>query len=247
MAESQDTAEEDQDDAAGDDAAGDDAAGADRDTAQDRDTAEADEGRRTVKSRRRGAVLEQAIREAVLTELLEAGYGGLTFDSVAARAHAGKASLYRRWPTREELIMDALRHGLPPAEDGCTDTGSLRDDVLLALHRMNTVMEGPVGRAIAGLIGRRHRYPELAAAVRDHLVLPRREALAEIFRRDAERQGVLLEGDVGELFDVGPAVVLWHHMLHGAPMDDNELEKIVDDVLLPLWEMTLAASHPRGA
>jgi hypothetical protein len=108
---------------------------------------------------------------------------------------------------------------------------------------MNTIMEGPVGRAIAGLIGRRHRYPELAAAVRDHLVVPRREALVEIFRRDAERRGAVLGSDAGELFDVGPAVVLWHHMLHGTPMDDTELEKIVDDVLLPLWEMTLAATH----
>jgi len=211
--------------------------------AGDWNSVETDEDRRTIRSRRRGAVLEKAIREAVLIELLEVGYGGLTFDSVAARARAGKASLYRRWPTREELIMDALNHGLPPADDGLTDTGCLRDDVLLALGRMNTTMAGPAGRAIAGLIGRRHRYPELAVAVRDGLVLPRQQALVEIFRRDAVRRGIVLGSEADSLYDLGPAAVLWYHMLEGTPLAAAELEKIVDTVLMPLWERAVESAR----
>jgi Bacterial regulatory proteins, tetR family len=75
--------------------------------------------------RRRGRALDEAIYRATLDELAEHGYAKLTMEGVADRARAGKASLYRRWPTRVELVLDAVAHTLP---DPLTvpDTGSLR-------------------------------------------------------------------------------------------------------------------------
>ena len=60
------------------------------------------------RSRRRGEVLERALYEATLAELAEVGYGGLTMEGIAARAHTGKAALYRRWATKCELVHAAL-------------------------------------------------------------------------------------------------------------------------------------------
>lgn len=69
------------------------------------------------RSRRRGEVLERALYEATLAELTEVGYGGLTMEGIAARAHTGKAALYRRWDTKCELVHAALVFALPPVPE----------------------------------------------------------------------------------------------------------------------------------
>lgn len=201
-----------------------------------------DSGRRTVKSRRRGVALEKAIYEAVLAEIVDVGFGGLTFDAVAARARTGKASLYRRWSTREELVLDTLVNGLPSTERELPDTGSLRDDVLSALRRMNTAMAGPAGQAMASLIGQRHRHPQLASALRERLVTPRQAALESIFRRETDRRGVTLGEEAESLIAVGPALVVWYHLLDGKRLTGRELEAIVDVVLLPALERAIASA-----
>ncbi|WP_162795308.1 TetR/AcrR family transcriptional regulator, partial [Nonomuraea lactucae] len=94
--------------------------------------------------RRRGEALNAAIFQATLDELAETGYARLTMERVAERAGAGKASLYRRWPTRLELVMDAVYEVLPdPAST--PDTGTLRGDVLAALRGAAEVLAGPAG------------------------------------------------------------------------------------------------------
>jgi hypothetical protein len=70
----------------------------------------------SVLTRRRGAALEDAILEAAYAELSEVGYLALSVEAVAARARTGKASIYRRWPTKQELVLDALCAGLPSAQ-----------------------------------------------------------------------------------------------------------------------------------
>ena len=63
--------------------------------------------------RRRGAALEDAILAAAYVELATVGYGAFSVEAVAARARTGKASIYRRWPTKQELVLDALLQALP--------------------------------------------------------------------------------------------------------------------------------------
>src|SRR5947209_1689551 len=87
--------------AAGADSSGGSASGG---NASGRACAEDDGGRQ----RKRGAELEQAIRDATIAELACCGYGSLTIESVAARAQTGKASIYRRWPTKQELVFDSV-------------------------------------------------------------------------------------------------------------------------------------------
>jgi AcrR family transcriptional regulator len=99
--------------------------------------------------RRRGEALNAAIFRATLDELAEVGYAKLTMERVAERARTGKASLYRRWPSRMELAMDAVYHALPdPASP--PDTGSLRGDLLALLRRNGELLAGPAGEALRG-------------------------------------------------------------------------------------------------
>jgi AcrR family transcriptional regulator len=102
--------------------------------------------------RRRGEVLNAAIYQATLDELAESGYAGLTMERVAERAKASKASLYRRWPTRIELVTEAVRNTLPTPES-VPDTGGLRGDLIAALSLAAHVLSGPAGEALRGLLG----------------------------------------------------------------------------------------------
>ena len=89
--------------------------------------------------RRRGAVLERAILDAALEQLSTVGWNGLTMEGVAAGAQTGKAAVYRRWPSKEDLVADALQAGLPRIEEA-PDLGSV-----------GLVVGATVGSAVADL------------------------------------------------------------------------------------------------
>lgn len=87
--------------------------------------------------RRRGAVLEDAIVEAVFAELSEVGYAAFTIESVAARAQTGKASIYRRWPTKQDLVLTAFCHRFGSPESFIDDTmaDATTRDIFVAIGR----------------------------------------------------------------------------------------------------------------
>ncbi len=78
--------------------------------------------------RRRGVALETAIYEAVLQQLSTVGFGAMTIEGIAATARTGKAAIYRRWPSKEELVADTLDNVLPSL-DLPPDTGNVRSDI----------------------------------------------------------------------------------------------------------------------
>jgi AcrR family transcriptional regulator len=101
--------------------------------------------------RRRGPVLEEAILDAAITELTEVGYANLTMERVAIRARASKASVYSRWPTRMELVMDAF-YQLMADPASPPDTGTLREDLITMFQQTARSLAGPAGEAIRGLL-----------------------------------------------------------------------------------------------
>src|SRR6266540_2388906 len=103
-----------------------------------------------VHTRRRGETLERAIFAAAIDELQRVGLSGLTMEGVAACAHTGKAALYRRWPGKEDLVVDALDHALPSADE-LPDHGDVRDDLLDLLRHMAAMMNSPTGCAMQAL------------------------------------------------------------------------------------------------
>lgn len=184
-------------------------------------------------SRRRGEKLHSAIYEATLAELVDVGYAELTMKGIARRASASKGSLYRRWSNRAELVADAVQHAVPVALE-VPDVGSVRDDVLGFLRRVATVLNGPTGVAVRGLLVETVEDPELSAVVRTRFIEPVTASMLEALRRGAVRGEVRPAALTPLVANVGPAVLREHFLLRGAPIPDSLLVEIVDTVVVPL-------------
>ncbi len=183
--------------------------------------------------RRRGEELYAAIFEATLAELADTGYSRLAMERIAARAGASKASLYRRWPSRAELVIAALRHhygGPEPAPD----TGSLREDVLALLRGGTARLNGIFGLAARGLMAENLTDPDRNASLRANMFTSRNRLMREILDRAAARGDISPAAVTPQLTELAPALVDHHFLMHGAPVPDHVLTTIVDNVLLPL-------------
>jgi len=190
-----------------------------------------------VRKRRRGVQLEAEIREAVFAELAEAGYRGLSMQGVARRAGTGKAPLYRRWPDKQQMLIDVLADQPPGREEEQVDTGELRTDLIAILAQMSRAMAEPVGRSLYALIVemvlQRDRHPQAAEAVIESLLEPRLDAISASLRR-AARRGEIRPGAVTSLLaQTGPALVIHQQLHYGSPPSHAEIIEIVDRVLLP--------------
>src|ERR671910_1054184 len=86
------------------------------------------------------------IRAAILRLLAEVGYGALTMDAVASEAGVGKSTIYRRWRTKQDLVVDTISE-LNRAEASAPDTGSLEGDLRQMLRSLVSVINGPTGAA----------------------------------------------------------------------------------------------------
>lgn len=191
--------------------------------------------------RRRGAALEEAILQAAYDELAEVGYAAFSVESVAARARTGKASIYRRWPTKAELVLDALEAGLP-TEEQCRLEFELADsvttrDALLHIGRMIAgVLASPMGDAIRAIKCEATADPELAELVDARFQAPRRAGLLAVLRRGVDRGEVRPEAVCELVADVLPAVLTHRVLLLRRPVRETDVKTIIETVLLPLVE-----------
>jgi AcrR family transcriptional regulator len=177
--------------------------------------------------RRRGAALEDALLAAAWQEAVEVGYTKLTLEGVAARAHAHKSVIYRRWPNRATLLRAAIRHRLGSLADDVPDTGELRRDLLSVMRRFRDYVE-QIGPDIArGLASEAADLPEEVYAVTP-------EIITTILRRAAER-GEVRADRITPRITALPGNLLRHELLvpHG-DLSDATLTGILDEIYLPL-------------
>src|SRR5690242_9938962 len=109
---------------------------------------------------------DEVIRAAILRLLAEVGYGALTMDAVAAEAGVGKATIYRRWRTKEDLVVDTVAD-MNAAEVSETDTGSLEGDLRAVLRSLVALVNSPAGAATQALLSSMQHQPALAEAFRN--------------------------------------------------------------------------------
>jgi AcrR family transcriptional regulator len=192
-------------------------------------------------TRRRGDALLGAIHAAVLDELADNGYAGLSIERVAERARTGKASIYRRWPTRLELVLDALDHALPGPEQ-VAQGEDLRTELLTLLRRIAAVMSSRSGAAARACLGP-GADPELSDAIRTRLLAPRRAALLALLEAAAQRGEVRPEAVTERIAELGPTL-LHGELLHRGQVDDDAVVAIVDEVLMPLLRAPAMTVRP---
>ena len=180
--------------------------------------------------RPRSAEADEAIHDATAELLANDGYAGLTMSGVANRAGVSTATLYRRWSSKLELVVDVLAAGAE--ESPVPDTGTLEGDVRALLQgfveRSRTTQSTAI---MAGLIGEVERNPELAEALRTNIIGPRRAVLNEVFHRARDRGELRAGVDIGIASDLlfGP---LYHRLLvTGEPVTARVADKLGDLVL----------------
>lgn len=173
------------------------------------------------------------IRRAALELLSECGYDRLTMEAVAARAHAGKATLYRRWPGKAELVVDAVTC-MKQTGEADVDTGSLRSDLrALFIGYLGALDEFHIG-LMSGLMTALKRNPDLAAAYEKHVVATKLAAIKAIFARAQARGEVDPSHDLDLLASVGPAILIHRLLLSSKPLSRHYLTRVIDEVVLPL-------------
>ncbi|MEX5634708.1 TetR-like C-terminal domain-containing protein [Parafrankia sp. FMc2] len=182
-------------------------------------------------TRRRGSALEAAIFEAVLDQLASVGYVRLTMDGVAAAAHTGKAALYRRWPSKEDLVLATVRHVLP-TPDAVVLTGDLRLDLLAVLGCVQRTVNSTHGSVLQ--MAAVDSGADCQSLIGDLVMGPCERRILEILEAGAARGEVRPAAVSPLVAEIGPAMVLRRSMVDGSPVPDRYLVSVVDDVLLTL-------------
>jgi len=184
-------------------------------------------------TRRRGEALQQAIFDAVLQQLCMVGYPGVSMEGIAACAHTGKAALYRRWASKEDLIVDALEQ-LLPSLDELPDHGNLRDDMLDVLRRLTAMINSPTGGALKCLLAETDRDHPFVKLVHERVLMPRKRLFHRLLQRAVERGEARADAVETLAAEVGPAMVAQRFLAEGGPVPDSYLVSVVDDVVMPL-------------
>lgn len=191
-------------------------------------------------TRRHGQQLESAILDAAWEQLVEAGYGAFTFDAVAERAHTSRPVLYRRWPTREQLVVAAMQHFMARGSRPVPDTGSLRGDVLALLTQAN---ENRAAAAAVISIQLATFYQEndtTPAELRRQLLGDRSSAMDVVIRRAVERGEIADTAIPPRILAVPFDLFRNEALMTFRALPPETIVEIVDSIFLPLIRQNAA-------
>ena len=181
------------------------------------------------RGRPRSVKAHAAILEAAAWLLLEYGLDAVSMDAVAARAGVSKATIYRWWPTKETLALDALYTEWSAAAPVPRDTNSLRGDLVeLMAPWARLVTAQPYARVIAALLAKTRADPAFAAEYRQHVIEPRRDQAREIFYRAIERGELQAGVDLEVALDLIYGPLYLRLLQDHAPLDDAFVEAAID-------------------
>ena len=162
----------------------------------------------------------------------EKGFEGVCVEAVAARAGVGKATIYRRWPNKEELLLAALGSMKSPFPE---PTGSVRDDLVAQLTVMCADRADPrKARRYALLLGEGQKYPRLMARYKETVVGPRHETIREVIRHGIATGELRADADVEIALLALTGTVLAKEKAADGSLNGEFAARIVDELLLGL-------------
>ena len=182
--------------------------------------------------RPRDLARDEAIHQAALAVLSEVGYDRTTVESIAQRAQVGKATIYRRFKNKEEILMAAMREhascSLPQI-----DTGSLRGDLISLITEHVKLLKGPEGELMMSLLSIAHRDPELGKLLNQNSPIEAESESSKIFERAIKRGEISKKANIAFLSDVVPSIITHRIFITHQPVDKKFIEQLVDELLIP--------------
>lgn len=175
---------------------------------------------------------DEAIIEASIDVLVREGYDRLSMEAVAAAAGVGKATVYRRWGSKAELVIDAMA-SLKPAIDGI-DTGTLDGDIELMVLASCSPYSQRLFQVMVSICSALPREPDLLEAFKTRFTEPRIERITEMLERARSRGELGPEVDVAMAASLVPSLMLQRALMTGQPGGRAYAEQIVGSVLLPV-------------
>jgi AcrR family transcriptional regulator len=173
---------------------------------------------------------DRAIIEATLSLLAESGAAGLCIEKVAARAGVGKATIYRRWPGKEDLLLDAIACLKAPLPEPRGQT--VRDDLLALIEAMCQQFADPCHmREFALLLGEGAAYPRLMARYTETVIEPRREVIRTVLRRGVATGELRADIDVDAALFMMVGAVLARSRYGDAPVEPSYAGRVVDEMM----------------
>lgn len=171
--------------------------------------------------------------DAALALLVEEGFDRLSMDGVAAKAGVSKATIYRRWPSKEALVIEAVARRTDPFADASTE-GSVRDRLVALLQTVLATSQTTLGRLLPCMVGATVSNPALARHYREHILDPRRTRIGEILRSGVESGELRQDVDVDLAVDqvVGP--LLYRIVFADQPVPHEDCATYVDSLLTGL-------------
>lgn len=195
--------------------------------------------------RPRDPLCDVAIIQAALELLADGGYGALTMEAVASRAGVGKATLYRRFAGKDELVVEAVA-SLTETPDPDHDIG-VRDELVTLLEAIRRKSDSLAGRIFPRLVGESADYPELMQRYREQVLLPRRERFAGVLRRGMQEGLLRGDLDVEHAIDLLVGPMAYRNMFRAdTPPGPDLAARIVDDLLVGLLPRP-STSRPEDA
>jgi AcrR family transcriptional regulator len=188
--------------------------------------------RTTHRGRALDAGRDVALCQATVELLAELGYDRLTIDAVAARARSSKATIYRRWPGKAELVVDALTS--LKGEPLIPHTGSLQGDLEAIAQNSASADNLLDARLMTGLITAMAHDAELRQVFRERLIDPQTEGLKQVFEQAVVRGEVARHRNLDLVVSVYPALMLRHLLMTGELPDARFAQQVIDDVIMPL-------------
>ncbi len=174
---------------------------------------------------------EAELLAVTLRLLQEHGYDRLTVDAVANAARASKATVYRRWPSKAELVLAAFIEGIRQVAVA-PDTGTLRDDLLFVGE---TICQQGRQHAstIRAVLVEVSRHPALNDAMQHQFIDQRKALIQHILQRAADRGEIAEAAITDELWDLLPGYLIFRSIIPSRPPTPRTVEVLVDDVIIP--------------
>jgi AcrR family transcriptional regulator len=173
---------------------------------------------------------DRAILAAALELMAEQGVRDLRMDDVASRAGVGKATIYRRYRSKEELVSATVAQLV--SEITLPDTGSTRDDLLALMRKAVTVYSGSLEAGVMpGLVEAMSRDPELARTVREGFLAGRRAELRSVLERGVARGDLSADMDFELALDVLGGPLFYRLLVTGGPIDDGLARGVAELIL----------------